>query len=268
MHMMESNALFRRFLEKLPLHSKTVPRMEAVAEHKGYLKRLFAKGKISEQQRARLQIRCAFAELVTVFGKEGWIQLYEDGGYSTSQQGTAGTYGVWGDTADCNECHTNVPLMYCSTGYVCDGCQMQAAVNREAYHYRNLKMQATRYLGCGRAGQPLVPLAQTNMDFSILRNEDGTPRITRFDHFERTLAAEIPQLGRLFNHARKMDLEDKVGLCVRDLCAQARHRYDGCASVHDTQMDNLRRAYYRKALPLEKIQELPKGRVYNVVGQF
>lgn len=268
MHMMESNALFRRFLEKLPLHSKTVPRMEAVAEHKDYLKRLFAKGKISEQQRAKLQIRCTFAELVTVFGKEGWIQLYEDGAFSTSQQGTAGTYGVWGDTADCNECHTNVPLMYCSTGYVCDGCQMQTAVSRETYHYRNLKRQATRYLGCGRAGQPMVPLAQTNMDFSILRNVDGTPRITRFDQFERTLAAEIPRIGRLFNHARKMDLEGKVGLCVSDLCAQARHRYDGCPSVHDTQMDNLRRAYYRKALPLEKIQELPKGRVYNVVGQF
>lgn len=268
MHMMESNALFRRFLEKLPLHSKTVPRMEAVAEHKDHLKRLFAKGKISENQKAKLQIRCTFAELVTIFGKEGWIQLYEDGIRSTSQQGTAASYGVWGDTADCNECGTNVPLMYCSTGYVCDGCQMAAAVERQDYHYRQLVIQCTRRFGCGRAGQPMVPLEKTNMDFSILRNEDGTPRIKRFDQFERILSTEIPEISKLFDQAHHMDLTGRVGLCVRDLCFQQRHECDRRPRPGDTQRDILRMAYYRKALPLEEIQKLPKGRVFNLVGQF
>lgn len=268
MHMMHHNALFRRFLEKLPLHSKTVPRMEAVAEHKEYLKRLFAKGKISEQQKARLQIRCTFAELVTIFGKEGWIQLYEDGPVSTSQQGHPASYGVWGDTADCNSCGTNVPLMYCSTGYVCDSCQMIAAVEREDYHHRQLKMDGTEYLGCGRPGQPMVPLGQTNIDLSILRNEDGTPRIKRLAQFERILGSEIPQLRRLFNHARHMDLNRKAGLCVRDMLAQKRHPYDRGSRASDTQRDAMRIAYYRKALPLEEIQKVPKGRVYTLVGQF
>lgn len=268
MHMMESNALFRRYLEKLPLHSKTVPRMEAVAEHKAYLKQLFAKGKISENDKARLQIRCTFAELVTIFGKEGWIQLYEDGPRSTSQQGTPASYGVWGDTADCNECRTHLPLMYCSTGYVCDSCQMIAAVDREDYHYRQLVMQGTEYFGCGHALQGMVPLEKTNMDFSVLRNEDGTPRIKRFDHFERILSREVPGIKRLFNHARHMDLNGKVGLCVRDLCFQKKHGYDRVVRLTDTQRDILAMTYYRKALPLEKIQEMPKGRVYNAVGQF
>lgn len=268
MHMMESNALFRHFLEKLPLHSKTVPRMEAIAEHKDYLNRLFAKGKISENQKAKLQIRCTFAELVTIFGKEGWIQLYEDGAVSTSQKGTPALYGVWGDTADCNECGTNLPLMYCSTGYVCDSCQMSWAVDREDYHYKQLKIQGTEYFGCGRPGQAMVPLAQTNINFSILRNEDGTPRIERFDQFERTLAYEIPQLHRLFNHARHMDVNRMAGLCVRDLLAQKRHPYDRGSRASDTQRDAMRIALYRKGLPLEEIQKVPKGRVYTFVGQF
>lgn len=268
MHMMEHNALFRRFLEKLPLHSKTVPRMEAVAEHKEYLKRLFAKGKISENQKAKLQIRCAFAELVTIFGKEGWIQLYEDGAVSTSQQGMPASYGVWGDTAECNECGTDVPLMYCSTGYVCDSCQMIAAVEREDYHHRQLKMEGTQFFGCGLPGQPMVPLKQTNIDFSILRNEDGSPRIKRFDQFERILAHEIPQLRRLFNHARHMDLNRRAGLCVRDLLAQKKHPYDRGSRASDTHTDAMRIAYYRKGLPLEEIQKVPKGRVYTLVGQF
>lgn len=266
--MMEHNALFRRFLEKLPLHSKTVPRMEAVAEHKEYLKRLFAKGKISENEKAKLQIRCTFAELVTIFGKEGWIQLYEDGARSTSQQGTAASYGVWGDTAKCNQCGTEVPLMYCSTGYVCDSCQMITAVDKEDYHYKLLRMRGTTYFGCGHPNEDMLRLEETNMDFSILRNEDGTPRIKRFADFERILSRELPDLKRLFNHAHQMDLNGNAGLCVRDLCFQKKHEYDRGARITDTQRDILRMTYYRKALPLEEIQKLPKGRVYNEVGQF
>ena len=268
MHMMESNALFRRFLEKLPLHSKTVPRMEAVAEYKDYLKRLFARGKTSENQKAKLQIRCTFAELVTIFGKEGWIQLYEDGTTSTSHQGTAATYGVWGDTAECAECRTELPLMYCTTGYVCDSCQMIAAVNNETYHYKDLKMEATEYLGCGRPREPMVPLDKTNMDFSILRDEDDNPRISRLKDFETILSFEVERLKKLFNHCRKMDLNGMVGLCIRDLCIQQTHECDRPPRASDTQMDNWRRVYYRKALPLEEIQKLPKGRVCTLMGQF
>lgn len=268
MHMMESNALFRRFLEKLPLHSKTVPRMEAVAEYKEHLKRLFAKGKTTEAQKAKLQIRCTFAELVAIFGKEGWIQLYEDGATSTSHQGTAETYGVWGDTAKCTECHAELPLMYCTTGYVCDSCQMIAAVSNESYHYKDLRMQATDYLGCGRPRDPMVPLDKTNIDFSVLRDEDDKPRIRRFDDFERILSSEVERLKKLFNHCRKMDLTGKVGLCIHDLAIQKTHEYDRPASARDTPMDAWRRVYYRKALPLEEIQKLPKGRVYTLVGQF
>lgn len=269
MHMMHSNALFRRFLEKLPLHSKTVPRMEAIAEHKEHLERLFAKGKISKNEKAKLRIRCTFAELVTIFGKEGYIQLYEDGPRSTTQKGTARSYGVWGDTADCNQCKTHLPLMYCTTGYTCDSCLMAEAVEQDSYHYKSLKQDGTRHLGCGYPkGGDMVPLEETNIDFSVLRDEDGNSRIKRFDDFEKLLTFEVPMIRKLMNHARKMDLRGYVGLDVRDMVMQKKHQYDRCSRPIDTQRDILRMVYYRKAVTLEEMQKVPKGRVDNLVGQF
>ncbi|KAJ0122409.1 hypothetical protein J7T55_002922 [Diaporthe amygdali] len=268
MHMMQSNALFRRFLEKLPLHSKTVPRMEAVAEHKDYLKRLFAKGKINDQQKAKLEIRCAFAELVTVFGKEGWIQLLEDGLYSTSEQGTAENYGVWADTAECNTCRTNLAMMYYTSGYVCDSCLMKTAVDRENYHYKRRKMQATSHLGCGYPGGPLVPLEKTNMDYSVMRYADGTPRITQMDDFDYFVEFDIHKLRGLFKFVRGMDNEGHSGFNLRDLGFQRKHPYDRCSRPSDTQSHNLGFMTYRRPLSLEEIQKLPKGRVFTYIGQF
>jgi hypothetical protein len=268
MHMMDSNALFRRFLEKLPLHSKTVPRMEAIAEHKEYLERLFAKGKISEDQKARLQIRCAFAELVTMFGDPGYIQLYEDGLRSTTEKGTAARYGLWGDRAECTQCKTELALMYCTTGYVCDACQMVEAVKWDDYHYKKLKQDATRYLGCGYPKEARVPLDKTNMDFGVLNDEDGHSRIKKLNDFEKILFVEVPMLRKLVCHARKMDVREYTGLCIRDLVVQKRHQYDRGPLLTDTQMDLLRMVYYRKAVTLEDIQKQPDGRVDRKVGHF
>lgn len=268
MHMMESNALFRRFLEKLPLHSKAVPRMEAVAEHKEYLKRLFAKGKISEDEKARLQIRCTFAERDAIFGDEGHIQLYEDGIRSTSEKGTPLRYGLWGDTANCVDCKTHVALMYCTTGYACDGCQMKAAAIRDDYHWKKLKLEATMYLGCYHDEDPMAPLDKTNIDFSVLRDAQGNSRITRLSDFECLLAVEVPPIRKMINHARKMDLRGYKGLNVRDLAFQKRHQCDRPPSHDDTQQDMLRLVYYRHSVPLEVIQKFPQGRTDRQVGQF
>ena len=268
MHMMESNSLFRRFLEKLPLYSMTVPRMEAIAEHKEHLKGLFAKGKISEDQKAKLQIRCTFAELVTIFGDGGYIQLYEDGPRSTTEKGTAARYGLWGDTAKCNECKTNLALMYCTTGYTCDSCQMIEAVNGDDYNYKTLKQEATRYLGCGYPREAMVPLERTNINFSVLCDEDGNSRIKQLNDFERLLSVEVPMLRKLVCHARKMDVRGYTGLCVRDLVVQKKHPYDRSSRPTDTQRDILRMVYYRKGVPLEDIQRARKGREDNSVGQF
>ncbi|KAG8159738.1 hypothetical protein KVR01_010375 [Diaporthe batatas] len=269
MHMMESNALFRRFLEKLPLHSKAVPRMEAVAEHKEYLKRLFAKGKISEDDKARLQIRCTFAERDAIFGDEGHIQLYEDGIRSTTEKGTPFRYGLWGDTANCADCKTHLALMYCTTGYACDGCQMAAAVSRDDYHWKKLKSEATQYLGCHHEDDdPIVPLGKTNIDFSVLRDARGNSRIQRLSDFENLLAVEVPKIRRMMNHARKMDIRGYTGLNIPDLVVQKRHRCDRVPDNNDTQRDLLRLVYYRHAVPLEVMQKFPNGRTDRMVGQF
>lgn len=268
MHMMESNALFRRFLEKLPLHTMAVPRMEAVAEHKEYLKRLFAKGKISEDEKARLQIRCTFAERNAIFGEEGHIQLYEDGIRSTTEKGTPFRYGLWGDTANCADCKTHLALMYCTTGYICDGCQMTAAVIRDDFHWKRLKWEATKYLGCYHEKDPMVPLEKTNIDFRVLRDAQGNSRIKRLSDFERLLAVDVPLIRKMMKHARKMDIRGYTGLNVHDLAVQQRHQCDRVPSNDDTQRDLLRLVYYRHAVPLEVIQKFPKGRTDRMVGQF
>ncbi|KAI3392489.1 hypothetical protein diail_5654 [Diaporthe ilicicola] len=262
MHMMWSNALFRRFLEKLPLHRLTVPRMEAVAEHKEDLRKRFRRRNFSKVLKARLLIRCAFAELSTIFGDGGWLQLNEDGAVSCDSQGTAANYGVWADQAHCRRCGIRLWLIYFTTGFVCDSCYLIEFIDGETYFWANRKRQGARLLGCGPIDGLMVPLAQTNMDFTIHRpSTDGTTtRITEVNDFDRINELENPKLRRLFNHVRAMDRRHFMGLCIDDMKFQRRHPYDRLPDPKDTQVDNLHLAKYRKPLTLEEIRKAPNGR--------
>lgn len=63
------NTLFRCFLEKPPLHGKTVHRMEATVEDEKHSNDMGHEDSIGEYQKVRLQIRYTFVELVAIFGK-------------------------------------------------------------------------------------------------------------------------------------------------------------------------------------------------------
>lgn len=265
MHMLEHNALFRRYLERLPLYSKTVVRIEAIAQHK--YNRRFTQGGISKKNEGT-PMDWDHGELVAVFGKEAWLQMYGDGAVSTSHQGTAATWDVWGVVVKCNKCHMELMLMYFTTGFVCDSCSMNAVADRETYSWANLKKKAAGYLGCGRPYGPMVPLEKTNMDFTIHRNADGTTRITELDDFDTINEHYNPKLRMAFLFVETMDLHRDAGLCYADMMVQKRHPYDRMATPWETPEDQMAFASYRKPLTLEEIQKVPKGRVYDEVGHF
>ncbi|KAL1847872.1 hypothetical protein Daus18300_013787 [Diaporthe australafricana] len=266
MHMLWDNALFRQYLEKLPLYSKSVVRMEAIAEYK-YNNRS-AKGGVSKKDQVT-PIGRDFAELVTIFGNEAWLQMYGDGAVSCSHQATAENFDVWGILEKCIKCHTELMLMYFTTGFVCDSCHMNSVADSEPYGFTALKKRATGFLQCGPPSGPMVPMEETSMDFSLHRNAaDGTTRITEMDDFDKINENENPKLRTAFNFVHFMDQNKDVGLCIPDLQAQRKHPYDRMMTPRDGPQDQMAFASYRKPLTLEEIQKVPKGRVYDTVGHF